>query len=177
MMKKEEINTEPSEEICGIIMPISSLDGCTESHWIEVRTILSDVIVKSGFKPNLVSEADDSGIIHKRIIQNLYENPLAICDVSGKNANVMFELGLRLAFDKPTIIIKDDKTSYSFDTSVVEHIEYPRDLRYAKILEFERRLQEKISKTFDSYIKNPEYSTFLKNFGELEINSRTNSSH
>ena len=58
-------------------------------------------------------------MIHKTIVQNLYLNPIVVCDVSGKNANVMFELGLRLAFDKPTIIIKDDKTDYSFDTSVV----------------------------------------------------------
>jgi hypothetical protein len=40
----------------------------------------------------------------------LGSKPDYLCDVSGKNANVMFELGLRLAFDNPTIIIKDDKT-------------------------------------------------------------------
>jgi len=32
----------------------------------------------------------------------------------------MFELGLRLAFDKPAIIVKDDNTSYSFDTAPIE---------------------------------------------------------
>jgi hypothetical protein len=53
--------------------------------------------------------------------------------VSGKNPNVMFELGIRLAFDKATIIIKDDKTDYSFDTSVIQHIPYPRDLRHNQI--------------------------------------------
>jgi hypothetical protein len=34
-----------------------------------------------------------------------------------KNPNVMFELGMRLAFDKPAIIIKDNRTNYSFDTA------------------------------------------------------------
>ena len=117
--------------ICGVVMPISEIDGCSESHWADVRGIIDQAVEQAGFVPNLVSEADDVGIIHKRIIQNLYDNPIVVCDVSGKNPNVMFELGIRLAFDKPTIIIKDDKTSYSFDTSSIEHIEYPRDLRFA----------------------------------------------
>src|SRR4051812_37518392 len=101
---------------CGIVMPISSLDGCSEDHWLEVLEILTEAIDTAGFDGNLVSNADDVGIIQKRIIQNLYDNPIVLCDVSGKNPNVMFESGLRLAFDRPTIIIKDDKTSYSFDT-------------------------------------------------------------
>jgi len=63
----------------------------------------------------------------------------------------MFELGLRLAFDKPTVIIKDDKTEYSFDTGVIEHVPYPRDLRFAKVMEFKKRLTEKISNTYKSF--------------------------
>src|ERR1041385_707121 len=120
---------------CGIVMPISEMDGYSEAHWSDVREILTEAIDEAGFDSNLVSDADDVGIIQKRIIENLYDNPIVVCDVSGKNPNVMFELGLRLAFDKPTIIVKDDKTSYSFDTAVIEHLEYPRDLRYATIRE------------------------------------------
>ena len=117
-----------SKLTCGIVMPISEIDGCAESHWGDVLDILTESTEEADFSANLVSNADDVGIIHKRIIQNLYDNPIVVCDVSGKNPNVMFELGLRLAFDKPTIIVKDDKTTYSFDTSAIEHIEYPRDL-------------------------------------------------
>src|SRR5687768_15159461 len=98
-------NKEPI--VCGIVMPISAIDGCSAEHWSEVHDILADAIEAAGFSPQLVSDADDIGIIQKRIIQNLYENPVVVCDVSGKNPNVMFELGLRLAFDKPTLIVKD----------------------------------------------------------------------
>ncbi|WP_353118770.1 hypothetical protein [Myroides odoratus] len=55
-------------------------------------------------------------------MNNIYNDEIVVCDVSSKNPNVMFELGLRLAFDKPTIIIKDEKTGYSFDTGVIEHL-------------------------------------------------------
>lgn len=159
--------TEPV--ICGIVMPISAIDGCTQEHWQEVLDILKDVIVELKYVPNLVSDAEESGIIQRRIIQNLYDNKIVVCDVSGKNPNVMFELGIRLAFDKPTIIIKDDCTDYSFDTGVIEHLCYPRDLTYWKILSFKKALKEKITKTLDKARKDPEYSTFLKNFGEFKV--------
>jgi hypothetical protein len=154
---------------CGLVMPISSIDGCNEQHWSEVKEILTEAVEGAGFKANLVSYADDVGIIQKRIIQNLYENPIVVCDVSGKNPNVMFQLGMRLAFDKPTIIIKDDKTSYSFDTSPIEHIEYPRDLRFSKIVEFKDALKEKVRATYKKSNEDPNYTAFLKHFGTFTV--------
>lgn len=160
---------EEKQLVCGIVMPISAVDGCDEAHWADVQDIITETIEAAGFEANLVSNADDVGIIHKRIIQNLYDNPIVVCDVSGKNPNVMFELGLRLAFDKPTIIIKDDKTAYSFDTSAIEHIEYPRDLRFSRIVEFKEKLREKIKHTHQKASTDPSYTTFLKHFGEFTV--------
>lgn len=150
-------------------MPISAIDDCPESHWADVLKILNESVEGAGFEGSLVSEAEDVGIIHKRIIQNLYDNPMVVCDVSGKNPNVMFELGLRLAFDKPTIIVKDDKTSYSFDTSAIEHLEYPRDLRFSRIVDFKKKLGEKVAATYKKATTDPSYTTFLKQFGEFTV--------
>jgi hypothetical protein len=150
-------------------MPISATDGCNEQHWAEVRALLSEAIMTAGFQPNLVSDAEDVGIIQKRIIQNLYDNPIVVCDVSGKNPNVMFELGLRLAFDKPTIIVKDDKTSYSFDTAPIEHLTYPRDLRYPQMVAFRAELTRKIQGTHASATNDESYTTFLKHFGTFTV--------
>ena len=117
---------KPQELQCGIVMPISAIDGCTAEHWLDVLAIFKEAITSISapiFKPNLVSYGDESGIIQKRIVQNLYSSDMVVCNVSGKNPNVMFELGLRLAFDKPTVIVKDDKTGYSFDTGIIEHVD------------------------------------------------------
>lgn len=171
--KTENIQPEIKESIelpkCGIVMPISPIDGLTAEHWAEVLSILKDAIKNTGFEPNLVSDADDSGIIQKRIIHNLYSNELVVCDVSAKKPNVMFELGMRLAFDKPTIIIKDDKTDYTFDTSIIEHLSYPRDLRFSKINSFKDSLKKKLSATFEKSQKDSNYTTFLKHFGEYKV--------
>ncbi|WP_286258369.1 hypothetical protein [Pseudoalteromonas apostichopi] len=154
---------------CGIVMPISPTDGCSEKHWEEVLLIIKDSISDAGFDSALVSESDDSGVIQKRIVQNLYDNPIVVCDVSAKNPNVMFELGMRLAFDKPTIIIKDDITPYSFDTSAIEHLEYPRDLRFSKIVDFKKKLKEKVKSTYEKSQDDKNYTTFLKHFGEFKV--------
>jgi len=164
-----ESKPKKDEQLCGLVMPISTIDGCNEQHWLDVKDILSESVEAAGFKANLVSYADDVGIIQKRIIQNLYENPIVVCDVSGKNPNVMFELGMRLAFDKPTIIVKDDKTSYSFDTSPIEHLEYPRDLRFTKIVEFKKALKEKLQATLKKSQDDPNYTAFLKHFGTFTV--------
>lgn len=157
-----------TKQTCGIVMPISAIDNCSAKHWQDVKSILSKAIIDAGYVAHIVSDADDSGVIQKRIVQNLYDNEIVVCDVSCKNSNVMFELGMRLAFDKPTIIVSDEKTSFSFDTGLIEHLIYPRDLAYFDIIDFQCKLTEKIKGTIEAS-KKPDYTTFLKNFGEFKV--------
>ena len=167
--KQESKETEQAKSTCGIIMPISSIDNCPQEHWKEVKEIIFEAIRAADFVPSLVSDADDSGVIQKRIVQNIYDNDIVVCDVSCKNPNVMFELGMRLAFDKPTIIVMDDNTNYSFDTSVIEHLSYPRNLSYYQILDFQKKLSNKITATYSKAKDDPNYTTFLKHFGEFDV--------
>ena len=160
---------QPTEKpYCGVVMPISEIDGCSESHWQDVRKILYEVIDSAGFKPNLVSESESIGVILKDIVANLYTYPLIIADVSGKNSNVYFELGMRLTFDLPTIVIKDNQTDYSFDTAAIRHLTYPRDLRYWEIEKFKLELKSKIHGTIQES-KKEGFSMFLKQFGQFKI--------
>ncbi len=163
---------------CGLIMPISSMGSYNSEHWVEIKNIITEAIEGINgpkFKVNLVSEANDIGVIQKRIVQNIYNSDIIVCDVSGKNPNVMFELGMRLAFDKPTVIVKDNETDYSFDTGIIEHISYPRDLRFSKIVMFKNILVNKVSGTYEAALTDPNHSPFLKNFGEFKVANFTES--
>ncbi len=157
---------ESKKPTCGIIMPISGLDDLVYSaeHWAEVRDILLEIIGQSGFEGGLVSSSDETRVIHETIVQNVYFNEMVVCDVSSKNPNVMFELGLRIAFDKPVVIIKDNPTGYAFDTSPIEHLEYPIDLNYKKINKFKTDLKAKINATYEN---SKAGSPYLKSFGRL----------
>lgn len=158
---------------CGIIMPIAGMTGYSESHWTKVKNIIIEATAQVkgyDFKTKIVSESDgEINVIHKRIIQNLYNSEIVICDISGKNPNVLFELGMRLAFDKPTILIKDDNTDFIFDTGVIEHIAYPKSLSYPEIVEFKKELATRIKTTYEKMKNDPSYSTFLRNFGTFKI--------
>jgi hypothetical protein len=171
-VKAEGAPQKTKASTCGLIMPISALDGCSAEHWAEVKSIITETVESIAdpvFSVKLVSDGDAVGIIQKRIVQNVYASDIVVCDVSGKNPNVMFELGMRLAFDKPTVIVKDDRTDYSFDTGVIEHVPYPRDLRFTKIIDFKKLLAEKVENTHRIAAANPDHSTFLKSFGKFQV--------
>lgn len=170
-LKYTDESIKPTKEIgkklqCGIVMPISSHSDYPKDHWNDVLNILIESIDETDFKPSLVSEDPAVGLIHERIVTNLYYNEIVVCDVSSKNPNVMFELGLRIAFDKPTIIIKDDLTTYNFDTGVIEHIPYPASLRFADIKKFKEILKSRIHDTYQASINDSHYSPFLKSFSK-----------
>lgn len=169
----EKKATPEMEKHCGIIMPIAPMDGYTADHWAEVKSIITEATKQVDgitFKTEIVSNSDgEIDIIHKRIIQNLFNADIVICDISGRNPNVMFELGMRLTFDKPTIIIKDDVTDFIFDTGVIEHLIYPKDLRFKKIVDFKSHLASRIQITYEKSQSDPNYSTFLGNFGQFKI--------
>ncbi|OLN21867.1 hypothetical protein BTO30_12680 [Domibacillus antri] len=167
------INTHEDIKHCGIIMPIAQMGEYSSDHWKEVKNILVEATHQVNgykFRTEIVSNSDgEIDVIHKRIIQNIYNADIVICDISGKNPNVLFELGMRLAFDKPTIIIKDDATDFMFDTGVIEHLSYPKDLRFQKIVDFKKELALRIKRTYERSIQDSSFSTFLGNFGEFKV--------
>jgi hypothetical protein len=166
----ESTDNNDAEKVryCGIIMPIAAMPPEYDAmHWARVKEVISDAIAMADFTPRLVSEADDVGVIHGHIVQNLYDDEIVVCDVSGKNPNVMFELGLRLAFDKPTIIVQDDSNGYSFDIGPIKHIGYRRDQRYDDVLDFKDKVKTAINATLAKKRENNEFSPFLKHFGSF----------
>lgn len=167
MTDKSKTNGQQSKTMkCGIIMPIAQHNDYPQEHWKDVLNILIEAINETDFEPSLVSDDPAIGLIHDRIVTNLYTNEIVICDVSSKNPNVMFELGLRLAFDKPTIIIKDELTGFSFDTGIIEHIPYPSSLRFSQIVHFKAELIKRIKATYETSKTDTSYSPFLKSFGK-----------
>lgn len=149
-------------------MPISSFGGYDVQHWREVRAVIERGIHGAGLVPSPVWESSQTDVIQSRIVKNLYDNPIIICDVSGLNPNVMFELGLRIAFRKPLVIICDDETKLPFDTNVIEHIIYNRGLRFSNTEDFISRISERINSTLESS-KSGDYTPYLDLFGTFTV--------
>lgn len=161
---------------CGLIMPISPNVGYPLNHWNQIRKILEEAIAEIteyDFNLRMVSESETISIIQSTIIKNIYNDEIIICDVSTKNPNVMFELGMRLAFNKPVIIIKDCETEYSFDTANIRHVIYSKTLNYHNILEFKNKLKLYVVEGYKEF-KSGKFN-FLKEFGEFKAEELENS--
>lgn len=167
-LSKSEI--EKKKLKVGLIMPISHTEGYPVGHWGDVRKIIEEALSEFDdydVEVTMVSEAEDSTLIQKTIIQRIYSDDIVIVDVSSKNPNVMFELGVRLAFDRPFILLKDDSTDYVFDISSIYHINYPRDLRYKDIVDMKNQLKLKLIATYNKSLE--EESMYLKDFGTFKV--------
>lgn len=162
-----EIDKKEQQRKCGLVMPISAMVEYPATHWEYVRSIVEEAL-SSAFEISMVSETEEAGVIQNSIVRSLYDSDIIVCDVSGRNPNVMFELGIRLAFNKPFVIIIDNCSQVPFDVASIEYLKYPKDLNYIEINKFKKALLEKVQNTLSKSIENQDYS-ILKEFGKFDI--------
>lgn len=144
----KEIKKEDSINDCFIIMPIADQEGYDKGHFNKVyEDIFKVACNKSGFKAIRADEVKQTNLIHLDILQKLIESPMAICDLSNRNPNVLFELGLRQAFDKPTVLVQECGTPKIFDISPLRYTEYRKELKYREVLEDQDFIAEALTAT------------------------------
>lgn len=144
----KETPKENNSNDCFIIMPIADQEGYDKGHFNKVYEDLFKVACnKSGFKAVRADEVKQTNLIHLDILQKLIESPMAICDLSNRNPNVLFELGLRQAFDKPTVLVQECETPKIFDISPLRYTEYRKELKYREVLEDQDSIAEALSST------------------------------
>ncbi|KYP88486.1 hypothetical protein WB91_17205 [bacteria symbiont BFo1 of Frankliniella occidentalis] len=150
---KEPTTEKKNEKTCFVIMPIADMDGYEAGHFSRVYNhIIKPSCEKSGFKPIRADNVTSSNFIVLDILRKIVECDLAICDLSGRNPNVMYELGLRQAFNKKTVLIKDNKTISPFDVQAFRYCEYDSFLRIDNAQKNVNALSSAIDSTFISDI-------------------------
>ena len=139
---------EDQSNDCFIIMPISDYEGYDKGHFKKVyEDILKIACEKAGFNPVRADDVKQTNLIHLDILQKLIKSPMALCDLSTRNPNVLFELGLRQAFDKPTVLVQEIGTPKIFDISPLRFSEYRKELKYREVLEDQNFIAEAIKAT------------------------------
>lgn len=133
---------------CFVIMPISDCDGYENGHFAHVyNDILKPAIEQVGYKAMRADEVKETNLIHLDILKKLIEAPIAVCDLSTRNPNVLFELGIRQAFDRPVVLIQEKGTPKIFDIAPLRYLEYSKEMKYHEVLESQKSLQEAIEAT------------------------------
>mgnify|MGYP000629447992 CR=1 FL=1 len=136
---------------CFIIMPISDVDGYDKGHFNRVyEDIIKPAVVKTEFTATRADEVKETNFIHLDILKNLIDAPIAICDLSTRNPNVLFELGIRQAFDKPVVLIQEKGTPKIFDIGPLRYLEYSKSMKYHDVLKTQEELTEALKATKDA---------------------------
>jgi hypothetical protein len=106
-----------------VAMPFSEkTDSFPKGFFDEVlRNLITPAGVAAGFKVE-TARRDGSDIIQSTIVNELLEADLVIADLTEHNPNVLFELGLRIAFEKPIVLIKAEGTPAVFDVDAMMRV-------------------------------------------------------
>lgn len=162
--KKKEIIKVEKEKKCFIIMPIADMDGYDSKHFNRVYNhLIKPACEDAGFTPIRADDIASSNYIIIDILEKILDSDIVICDLSGRNPNVMYELGIRQAFDRPTVLIKDTKTSNIFDIQGLRYTEYEQSLRVDTVEKEIKKISAAIKATHDNVGK--EVNSIIKLLG------------
>jgi len=121
---------EQSLKKCFVIMPISDVDGYEKGHFSRVFDyIIVPACRQAGYDAYRADGTSKTNVIIMDILKNVVNCDMAICDLSARNPNVFYELGFRQAFNKKTVLMKDERTDRPFDISSIRTFSYDSSLR------------------------------------------------
>lgn len=119
---------------CFVIMPISDPPGYEPGHFLGVyEHVIKPAVEKAGFTALRADEVNQTNHIAIDVLQRLVESEMAVCDLSSRNPNCLYELGIRHALKKPVTLLKDSKTDRIFDIQGIRDMEYDVSLRIDRV--------------------------------------------
>jgi hypothetical protein len=106
-------------------MPFSATSSCTEEQWTEIFEELIKPAVELP-ELNLNCRRSDAtvGNVVAKIIRDLNDAYVVVADLTDRNPNVFYELGVRHALKNRTILIAQDLATIPFDLRPYACIQY-----------------------------------------------------
>ena len=133
------------EKICFVIMPFGEP---FDSYY---REIFVPTIKRAGLKPIRADEIHRPGVIINQVWESIKQATVLVAEVTDQNPNVMYELGLAHAINKPVVqIIKNDAKNVPFDLRSLRHIVYNTERP-----NWSEELSSKLEDFLQNAIKNP----------------------
>jgi hypothetical protein len=145
----EHNDSQPSTlKTCFVIMPIADMEGYEPGHFTRVyEHLIKPACFKAGYAAHRADLVAASNYIIIDILRKIVESDLVICDLSGRNPNVLYELGVRQAFNLPTVLIKDQITPRIFDIQGLRCADYRHSLRIDEVQKEQENIRTAIIET------------------------------
>ncbi len=110
---------------CFVISPIGDPDSDTRRYADKVLNhIIKRSLMPAGFKVVRADEISEPGTINLQVIRRIVSSELVVADLTGTNPNVMYELAIRHASQKPVILMLASGASIPFDIASERTILY-----------------------------------------------------
>lgn len=107
-----------NEKTCFVIAPIGEEGTETRKRSDQVlQHIITPAVKDCGYSALRADKISEPGIITSQVIQQLLEAPLVVADLTGRNANVFYELAIRHAVRLPIVQIIKAGEAIPFDVS------------------------------------------------------------
>jgi hypothetical protein len=127
-----------------------------------LRSLITPAAKTSAFTVKTANR-QGSDLIQSTIINDLIEADLVIADLTEHNPNVMFELGVRMAEDKPVVLIKAQGTGPLFDVdNMLRVFEYSPNLWQTTIEKDMPNLREFIKGAWENRSSEKSYMKILR---------------
>ncbi|BDH56173.1 hypothetical protein [Tsukamurella sp. PLM1] len=130
--------------VCFVAMPFTEkTEAYPPRFFTEVyASLFEPAIEAAGFEAK-TAKGQGSDVIHSTIVNGLLDADLALVDLTEHNPNVLFELGLRIAEKKPTVLVKAIGTNPIFDVdNLMRVVSYNPNLWPSTVKEDLPRLTE-----------------------------------
>ncbi|MCG6265984.1 hypothetical protein [Vibrio furnissii] len=164
-MAKSPEKKEDKKPSCFVIMPIADQKGYDDGHFTLVyEDIIKPAIIAAGMEVEQAraDEVKNSNLIHLDILRKVIESDIAICDMSSRNPNVFYELGMRQAFDKPTVLIRDEDTMVPFDINGLRYVEYKKGMRHRDVVKAVADLTSTLKATYEKKDDKSEVNSLIR---------------
>lgn len=150
--KKDSVeNSHEKLKTCFVMMPIADVDSYESRHFERVYTfIIEPACRQAGFEPTIASQVKTANVIMVDILERILNADMVVCDISARNPNVLYELGIRQSFDLPVTLIKDERTRDIFDIQGIRYVPYNSQLRIDLVSEAVNLLKESILETYEN---------------------------
>jgi len=147
--------------VCFVIMPFVERDPShPHGFFAEVlRNLITPAAEAIGFEVR-TARRQGSDVIQSTIVNELLQADLVVADLTEHNPNVLFELGMRMAEDKPVALIRAKGTGAIFDVDNMLRVEDYDPCLWPTTLERDLpKLEQHIRGTWENRDRN---ITFMK---------------
>lgn len=124
-----------SSNLCFVIMPFRP------KYELVYRQLVIPATATFGLKALRADDIYSPGIITEQIRAAIHQSRICVAEITDKNSNVLYEVGIAHTLGKPTILLSQEVKEIPFDLRALPLVTYRPDMRIIKKARIELEME------------------------------------